>query len=205
MRTHLNFFAFITAAMCLASCGKDALVNTDLKPDTQVLQRDLDVEQTLVFTSWQDLVIAPPDCPDRINPLAAQNSDAKPIGEMGCMGTYGFTGYGQGYVEGLDRFFVNSHLKYDPESKSFNGMIAYEFASSESTLRLKIEGPAEGRTNTENGMTLMVPVRFYSGSGMFEYMEFEGVLKIIEADEIFNARSTDYKATLLVEGEVITF
>ena len=153
MRTQKYFFAIITAAICFASCSEDGIIQSEIKPDKQVLQRDLDVEQTLEFTSWQDLVIAAPECPVTIGPVGTTHSDDSPKGDLGCMGTYGFTGKGQGYVEGLDRFFVESQMTYNPQTHAFTGLISFDFASTASTLQLRIEGPAEGRHDTDQGMT----------------------------------------------------
>jgi hypothetical protein len=50
-----------------------------------------------------------------------------------------------------------------------------------------------------------MPVTYYAGSGIFEQVEFSGVLKIMHADEIFDAQTTEYYATLLIDGEFTTY
>jgi hypothetical protein len=121
------------------------------------------------------------------------------------MGEFGFEGTGTGFLEGFDRYYVQTALRYDAANQRFNGMIDIEFASFNSSLELKIEGPGQQYRTDENESVVQIPTRFYAGTGEFEQIEFEGVLKIIHADEIFDAQNTDYYATLLIEGEFITY
>jgi len=205
MKTIQFLFAASLTTLLLTSCTQDLIVDQDLSPESQTNTRDLPVQQVIQFVSWQDVAIDRPDCPITTKEYVEQNGDDKPAFEAGCMGPFGFEGQGTGYIEEFDRFYVKTSIKFDAVTHSFSGLLHFDFASSESVLMLKIEGPGQSSPSVENGLEIHVPVRYYGGSGIFEHIDFQGMLKIMHADDIFDAQNTEYQATLLVEGEVIAF
>lgn len=206
MRSFQFLSAVLLAGLVFTSCQKeDQVLPEKVKQNKALKQRDLPVEETIQFISWQDLLIAPPECPFTAKSFAGEHDDTPPSRVAGCMGEYGFEGTGTGYLEGFDRFYIQTSLKYDAASQMYTGIIDFDFASYNSNLRLRIQGPGKTYQHVEDGAMIEIPVTYYAGSGIFEEFDFEGVLKIMHADEIFDAQNTDYHATLLVDGEFITY
>lgn len=202
MRSFQFLSAVLLAGLVFTSCQKDdQVLPEEERQNTALKQRDLPVEQTIQFTSWQDILVAPPECPITTKSYVEDHDDAKPSKIAGCLGEFGFDGSGAGFLEGFDRYYIETSVKYDAASRMFYGMVNIDFASHNSALRLRIEGPGHTYTQGEDGTVIEIPVTYYAGSGIFEQVEFHGVLKIMHADEIFDAQTTEYHATLLIDGE----
>ena len=64
----------LLAAILTTSCSDGSLIESNIGPETLVGQRDAQSEKEIVFTTWQELVIAPPECPMFIDALARELS-----------------------------------------------------------------------------------------------------------------------------------
>ena len=192
------------AAFCLTlatSCTEDSLLGENAQPQhAESISLDASA-QVIQFISWQQLEIQQPPCPLEHSTLGGEGSDENVRSEQ-CFGNYGFSGAGQGYIEGLDRFLVRSLLNFQPQPYEVTGRIQFDFPGTGDILVLQASGEPQ-RITTGDGSAILVPVSYFDGTGSFDQADFDGMLTINDADKIFDADRADYHATILIDGSLV--